>query len=99
MPRSIHSHCEGFSKLARPSSRPGAARAARSTELRPCLFGLSSKETAEFDGLVPPLLDNENVGWIFEGKPTSSRQKRWLRLYRKHQEAVAAWMRLTKLVG
>jgi hypothetical protein len=55
-----------------------------------CLAGLSFEETIEFEALeaLPPLDDNGNVGWTFEGEPTTPREKRWLELYRKHERAL-----------
>jgi hypothetical protein len=47
----------------------------------------------------PPFDDNGNVGWTFEGEPTAPREKRWLELYRKHEGAIAAWIKLIKLLG
>jgi hypothetical protein len=59
-------------------------------EDRRCLAGLSLEETIEFEALeaMPPLDDNGNAGWTFEGEPTAPREKRWLELYRKHEEAL-----------
>ncbi len=53
------------------------------------LIGLSIEETFEFetlDDLAP--LDDEggHLGWR-DGVPITSREKRWLELYRKHNEA------------
>jgi hypothetical protein len=55
-----------------------------------CLAGLSVEETIEFEALeaLPPLDDNGNVGWTSEGEPTTPREKRWLELYRKHEQAL-----------
>ena len=55
-----------------------------------CLAGLSFEETIEFETLeaLPPLDDSGNVGWTFEGEPTTPREKRWLELYRKHERAL-----------
>ena len=59
-------------------------------ENKRCLAGLSPEETIEFEALeaLPPLDDNGNVGWTFEGEPTTPREKRWLELYRKHERAL-----------
>jgi hypothetical protein len=45
--------------------------------------GLTSQEAVEFVMLdaLPPLDDHGRIGWIFEGKPTSLHEKRWLELY------------------
>ena len=59
-------------------------------ENRRCLAGLSLEETIEFEALeaLPPLDDNGNIGWTFEGEPTTRREKRWLELYRKQERAL-----------
>jgi hypothetical protein len=46
---------------------------------------LTIEEAREFEMLdaLPPFDDCGNVGWIFEGEPTSPREKRWLELYTK----------------
>ena len=52
------------------------------------LIGLSAAETKEFrtlDALSPS--DGENIGWTFGGEPTTVREKRWLELYTRHNEA------------
>jgi hypothetical protein len=43
------------------------------------------EEAAEFEMLdaLPPTDDNGTIGWIFEGEPTTQREKRWLELYTK----------------
>jgi hypothetical protein len=55
---------------------------------RRVLVGLTSAETHEFetlDSLSPS--DGNCVAWTFGGVPTTSREKRWLLLYTKHDEA------------
>ena len=55
---------------------------------RRVLIGLTSAETREFetlDSLSPA--DGDRVAWTFDGVPTTSREKRWLQLYTKHDEA------------
>jgi len=49
------------------------------------LAGLTIEEVIEFKILdaLPPFHDSGEVGWIFRGKPTSRREKRWLELYTK----------------
>jgi hypothetical protein len=49
---------------------------------------LMMDEAAEFEMLdaLHPLDDFGNVAWIFEGEPTSRREKRWLELYTKLSE-------------
>jgi len=51
--------------------------------------GLTSEETIEFKAIeaLPPLDENGNMAWTFEGEPTTSREKRWLELYVKQEEA------------
>jgi hypothetical protein len=51
----------------------------------PPLGGLSIEETVEFEMLdaLPPIDDNGQPAWIFEGEPTTRREKRWLELYTK----------------
>ena len=46
---------------------------------------LTIDEAREFEMLdaLPPFDDYGNIGWIFEGEPTSRREKRWLELYTK----------------
>ena len=60
---------------------------ARMNERR-ALAGLTIDETFEFETLdaLPPFDDAGNVGWIFEGAPTTWREKRWLELYTRHQK-------------
>jgi hypothetical protein len=47
--------------------------------------GLTTEETVEFEALdaLPPLDDSGNIAWVFEGEPTTRREKRWLELYLK----------------
>jgi hypothetical protein len=35
----------------------------------------------------PPFDDNGDIAWIFEGEPTTDREKRWLELYQKQLQA------------
>jgi hypothetical protein len=59
---------------------------------RRVLIGLTSAETGEFetlDSLSPS--DGDRVAWTFDGVPTTSREKRWLQLYTKHDEAWKTW--------
>jgi hypothetical protein len=46
---------------------------------------LMMEEATEFEMLdaLPPLDDCGNIAWIFEGEPTTPREKRWLELYTK----------------
>jgi len=56
---------------------------------RRVLVGLSAEETGEFETLdsIPPSDGGNRVAWTFDGDPTTSREKRWLELYTKHDEA------------
>ena len=51
--------------------------------------GLTLEETIEFEALdaLPPFDDSGNIGWEFEGEPTTRREKRWLELYMKRDRA------------
>ena len=53
------------------------------------LSGLSIEETVEFEMLdaLPAIDDDGNPAWIFEGEPTTRREKRWLELYVKQIQA------------
>jgi hypothetical protein len=59
---------------------------------RRVLVGLTSAETREFETLdsLPPS-DGDRVAWTFDGVPTTRREKRWLQLYTKHDEAWKTW--------
>ena len=54
---------------------------------RRVLAGLTSAETQEFETLdsLPP--SGNIVAWTFGGVPTTGREKRWLQLYTKHDDA------------
>jgi hypothetical protein len=57
---------------------------------RRVLVGLSAEETREFetlDSLSPSDGGGNRIAWTFGGDPTTSREKRWLELYTKHDEA------------
>ena len=61
---------------------------------RRVLAGLTSAETREFETLdsLPPSDSSGNiVAWTFGGQPTTGREKRWLQLYTKHDEAWKTW--------
>lgn len=51
--------------------------------------GLTAEEAIEFEMLdaLPPVDDDGNIAWVFEGGPTSEREKRWLELYQKKGDA------------
>jgi hypothetical protein len=82
---------------------------------RPALERLSIEETVEFEllGALPPIGDDGKPAWIFEGEPTTRREKRWLELYpctpwrehvvhhqprRKRQPFKMAWSREREIV-
>jgi hypothetical protein len=57
---------------------------------RRILVGLTSAETREFetlDSLSPSDDGGDRIAWTFGGGPTTNREKRWLELYTKHDEA------------
>jgi hypothetical protein len=86
------------------SSRASLGRRSRSNENRRCLAGRSIEETIEFEALeaLPAFDDNGNIARMFEGEPTTRREKRWLEFYRKHRRdlaAAAALITLTRLLG
>ena len=62
---------------------------------RRVLIGLTLEETFEFETLDNlPALDDGNchVAWDEDGIPTTTREKRWLELYGKHDGAWRQWM-------
>jgi hypothetical protein len=62
---------------------------------RRVLVGLTSKETFEFETLdcLPALDESGNrVALGQNGAPTSTREKRWLELYTKHDNAWREWI-------
>ena len=66
---------------------------------RRVLVGLTSAETHEFetlDSLSPSDDSGDRIAWTFGGDPTTSREKRWLQLYTRHDEA---WKTLKKQNG
>ena len=61
---------------------------------RRVLIGLTIEETFEFEALDnSPALDDSggHVAWDESGAPTTTREKRWLELYCKHDSAWAEW--------
>jgi hypothetical protein len=65
------------------------------TDGKRVLIGLSVQETFEFETLdaLPPLDDTgSHVSWSTDGQPTTKREKRWLELYLKHDEAWKDWV-------
>lgn len=57
---------------------------------RRVLVGLTSAETYEFetlDALAPSDSSGDRLAWTFGGEPTTGREKRWLQLYTRHDEA------------
>jgi hypothetical protein len=62
---------------------------------RRVLIGLSIEETLEFETLDnQPALDGsgKHVAWDDNGTPTTTRERRWLELYGKHDRAWKQWM-------
>jgi hypothetical protein len=49
--------------------------------------GLTIEEAIEFEALdaSPPFDDSGNIAWVFEGEPTTRREKRWRELYVKKE--------------
>jgi hypothetical protein len=65
------------------------------TDGRRVLVGLTIEETFEFETLdnLSALEESGNhVGWDENGIPTTTREKRWLELYTKHDAAWRQWM-------
>jgi hypothetical protein len=57
---------------------------------RRVLVGLTLAETREFetlDSLPPSDSGGNRITWTFGGGPTTNREKRWLELYTRHDEA------------
>jgi hypothetical protein len=57
---------------------------------RRVLVGLTAAETQEFetlDSLSPSDDGGDHIAWTFGGDPTTNREKRWLQLYTRHDEA------------
>jgi hypothetical protein len=62
---------------------------------RRVLIGLTIEETLEFETLdsLPALDESGNhVAWDENGIPTTTRKKRWLVLYGKHDKAWREWV-------
>src|SRR6185437_14570628 len=55
--------------------------------------GLSAEETAEFERLdaLAALDEAGKPAWVFEGEPTSPRERRWLELYTNRSLATRRW--------
>src|SRR3981081_4568738 len=75
-----------------PSSTPefSAERYQIDNDGRRVLVGLTLAETQEFetlDALAPSDSSGNRLGWTFGGEPTTGREKRWLELYTRHDEA------------
>jgi hypothetical protein len=54
------------------------------------LVGLTAAETREFELLerLPPLDgDGVHIAWSADGQPPTTRERRWLELYQKHDRA------------
>jgi hypothetical protein len=66
---------------------------------RRVLVGLTPAETHEFetlDALAPSDSSGDRLAWTFGGEPTTGREKRWLELYTRHDEA---WKSLREKSG
>jgi hypothetical protein len=61
---------------------------------RRVLIGLTIQKTFEFETLdgLPALDESSNVAWDENGIPTTTREKRWLELYSRHDEVWKGWM-------
>jgi hypothetical protein len=82
------------SRTADPAKPPAPEFSAERYHLdnngRRVLVGLTSAETHEFetlDALAPSDSSGDHLAWTFGGEPTTGREKRWLQLYTKHDEA------------
>jgi hypothetical protein len=91
MTQILKGHFDGSKAAHR--NQPAAAefpteRYAIDTQGRRVLIGLDAAETKEFERLesLSPS-DGEDVGWTFGGEPITGREKRWLELYTRHNEA------------
>jgi hypothetical protein len=81
----------GSGNRAQPAAREfSPERYHLDSNRRRVLVGLTPAETHEFetlDSLNPSDSSGRRVGWTFGGEPTTGREKRWLELYTKHDEA------------
>jgi hypothetical protein len=62
---------------------------------RRVLIGLTLEETSEFetlDGLSAPDDSGQHLAWDENGSQTTTRERRWLELYGKHDDAWSEWM-------
>jgi hypothetical protein len=91
------------SRTANPAKPPAPDFLAERYHLdnngRRVLVGLTSAETQEFetlDALAPSDSSGDRLAWTFGGKPTTGREKRWLELYTRHDEA---WKSLREKSG
>ena len=82
------------SRIANSTSAPAPEFSAERYQLdnngRRVLVGLTPAETYEFetlDALAPSDSSGDRLAWTFGGEPTTGREKRWLQLYTKHDEA------------
>jgi hypothetical protein len=65
---------------------------------RRILIGLTAEETFEFETLDnPPASDNPggHIAWPADGTAATTREKRWLELYAKHDKAWRVWLAKT----
>jgi hypothetical protein len=78
------------SKAAQRAHQPSTERYTLDTNGRRVLVGLTPAETHEFetlDSLSPSDDGGDCIAWTFGGGPTTGREKRWLQLYTRHEEA------------
>jgi hypothetical protein len=82
------------SRTATPAKHPAPEFLAERYHLdnkgRRVLVGLTPAETHEFetlDALAPSDSSGNRLAWTFGGEPTTGREKRWLQLYTRHDEA------------
>jgi hypothetical protein len=77
-------------RTAPPAPEFSAERYRLDDNGRRVLAGLTPAETQEFetlDALAPSDSSGERLAWTFGGEPTTGREKRWLQLYTRHDEA------------
>jgi hypothetical protein len=86
----VHNGRATGSRAQSPAAEFSTERYHTDANGRRVLVGLTSAETHEFetlDSLTPSDDSGNRVAWTFGGKPTTGREKRWLELYTKHDEA------------
>lgn len=89
-PFGVHGQLCRSADSAEPSAPDLTGRYRLDNNGRRVLVGLTVAETREFEtlDLLSPSDDNGNrIAWTFGGEPTTGREKRWLTLYARHDEA------------